>query len=283
MNNSMCITGPIAANVADLTIAYRVMSQPNPDCRVQGRFGLSIPPPPDQKKVIGIYRDWWKQADPRVQEGCNRAVEYLTSKCGYELVDITIPYIPEAQIAHSVMCITEMAESARRRTPNPADWLSLVSSANKVLMTVGARTPAADLLKYSALRELIMRHLAFLFQMYPGLLILTPTTPLVGWPVVPGDEAYGMSDTNTTVRNMLYIFLANLTGTPSLSAPVGYVDPDQGEGKLPVGLMATGEWGSEEQLLAWAGEVEEYLHNATESGRRRPSEWLDVEDLVTKE
>lgn len=103
---------------------------------------------------------------------------------------------------------------------------------------------------------------------------------MIGWPIVPGDEAYGMSDTNTTIRNMLYVFLANLTGTPSLSAPVGYVDPDQGEGKLPIGLMATGEWGSEEHLLAWAGEVEEYLHNATEFGRRRPSEWLDVVDLV---
>lgn len=280
MNNTMCITGPIAANVADLTIAYRVMSQPNPDCPVQGRFALSVPPPKDQKKVIGIYREWWDQADHRVKETCERAVDYLSNKCGYEVIDITIPYIPEAQLAHSIMCLTEMAESARRRTPNPADWLSIVSSANKVLMSVGARTPAGDLLKYSSLRELMMRHLAFLFQKHPGLLILTPTSPLIGWPIVPGDEAYGMSDANTTIRNMHYIFLANLTGTPSLSAPVGYVDPEHGEGKLPIGLMATGEWGSEEQLLAWAGETEEYLHNATESGRRRPGEWLDVINFV---
>ncbi|KAM0192571.1 hypothetical protein ACHAPQ_004340 [Fusarium lateritium] len=283
MNNTMCITGPLAATVADLTIAYRVMSQPNPDCHTQGRFALSVPPPKGEKKVIGIYRDWWNQADPRVKEVCQRAVDYLTNKCGYEIVDITIPYIPEAQLAHSAVCIIEMAEAARRRTPNPADWLSLVGPANKVIMSVATKTPAADLLKYNALRELIMQHLAFLFQKHPGLLIVTPTTPLVGWPIVPGDEAYGMSDTNTTIRNMLYIFLANLTGTPSLSAPVGYVDPDQGEGKLPIGLMATGEWGSEEQLLAWASEAEEYLHNATESGRRRPSEWLDVADLVKKE
>ncbi|KAJ4271480.1 hypothetical protein NW762_000183 [Fusarium torreyae] len=282
MNNTMCITGPIAATVADLTIAYRVMAQPNPDCHISGRFGLSIPPPRGSKKVMGIYRDWWNQADQRVKDVCERAVDYLVNKCGYEIVDISIPYIPEAQLAHSVVCITEMAEAARNRTPNPADWLSLVGAANKVLMTVGAKTPAGDFLKYNALRELIMQHLAFLFQKYPGLLIMTPTTPLIGWPITPGDQAYGMSDTNTTIRNMLYIFLANLTGTPSLSAPVGYVDPDQGEGKLPVGLTATGEWGSEEQLLVWAAEAEEYLHNATESSRRRPSEWLDVVDLVKK-
>lgn len=280
MNNTMCITGPIAATVSDLTIAYRVMSQPNPDCHIQSRFARSDPPPKGQKKVMGIYRDWWNKADRRVKEVCDRAVDYLANKCGYEIIDITIPYIPEAQLAHSVVCITEMAESARRRTPNPADWLSLVGPANKVVMSVGTRTPAADMLKYGALRELIMQHLAYLFQKHPGLLIVTPTSPLIGWPIVPGDQAYGMSDTNTTIRNMLYVFLANLTGTPALSAPVGYVDPDQGEGKLSIGLMATGEWGSEEQLLAWAAEAEEYLHNATESGRRRPDEWLDVVDLA---
>ncbi|KAF5680790.1 amidase [Fusarium heterosporum] len=283
MNSTMCITGPLAATAADLTIAYRVMSQPNPDCHIQSRFGLSVPPQKGAKKVMGIYRDWWNQADPRVQEVCQRTVDYLANKRGYEIVDITIPYIPEAQLVHSASCITEMAESARRRTPNPEDWLSLVGYANRVIMPVATKTPAADFLKYNALRELMMQHLAFLFQKHPGLLIITPTSPMIGWPVVPGDEVYGMSDTNKTTLNMLYVFLANLTGTPSLSAPAGYVDPDQGEGKLPIGLMATGEWGSEEQLLAWASDTEEYLHNATESGRRRPNDWLDVADLVKEE
>ncbi|KAF5021585.1 hypothetical protein F66182_6367 [Fusarium sp. NRRL 66182] len=280
MNNTMCITGPIAATVADLTIAYRVMSQPNPDCHIQGRFALSFPPPKESKKVMGIYRDWWNQADERVKDVCERAIDYFSETCGYEIIDISIPFIPEAQCAHGATCITEMAEKARRRTPNPAEWLSLVGPANKVLMTVGARTSAADMLKYNALRELIMQHLAFLFQKHPGLLIMTPTTPLIGWPIFAGDQSHGLSDTNTSIRNMLYVFLANMTGTPSLSAPVGYVEPDQGEGKLSIGLMATGEWGSEEQLLAWAAEAEEYLYNATESSRRRPDEWLDVVNMV---
>ncbi|UKZ65180.1 uncharacterized protein TrAtP1_006375 [Trichoderma atroviride] len=46
MQMTMCVTGPMAANVADLTIAYRVMTQPNPDCPTQGLFALSIPPVP---------------------------------------------------------------------------------------------------------------------------------------------------------------------------------------------------------------------------------------------
>jgi hypothetical protein len=45
---------------------------------------------------------------------------------------------------------------------------------------------------------------------------------------------------------------------------------------MPVSLMAHGEWGSEEQLLGWAGEAENYLHRVYEGGRVRPTAWLDV-------
>ncbi|KYK61287.1 amidase [Drechmeria coniospora] len=283
MNSTMCVTGPIAATVADLTIAYRVMSQPDPDCPTQSLFALSIPPAPSANKVMGVFRDWWKQADPKVAEACNRAVDWFAEKRGYDVVDISIPYLPEAQLAHGSVCVVELTESARRRTPNPANWLSLVGPANKVLLSVGKQTPAVDFLKYNSLRTLLMQHLAYLFQKYPGLLIMTPTTPLIGWPRTPGDESYGLSDANTTFRNMMYIFLSNMTGTPSLSAPVGYVDPLQGEGKLCVSLMATAEWGAEEQLLSWAGETEEYLHTVYPDGRRRPDSWLDVPALATQE
>ncbi|KAI5467414.1 amidase signature domain-containing protein [Mariannaea sp. PMI_226] len=277
MKDTLCVTAPLAASVADLTIAYRFMSQPNPDCPIQGRFALSVPPEPSAKKVMGIYRDWWNQADPRVAEICERAVDYFANTCGYEIVDISIPYIPEAQLAHGAICVTEMAEAARRRTP---DWLSLVGAANKLLLSVAAKTPAADYLRFNGLRELIMRHLAFLFQKHPGLLIMAPTTPIPGWPIVPGDQKYGMSDTSKSIHAIQYVFLANFTGTPSASAPVGYIDPEQGEGKIPVSLMATGEWGSEEQLLGWAREAEDYLHNGVEGGRRRPNDWLDIMTAV---
>ncbi|KAH8121797.1 hypothetical protein ACSS6W_004948 [Trichoderma asperelloides] len=280
MQYSMCVTGPMAANVADLTIAYRVMTQPNPDCPTQGLFALSIPPSPSAKRIMGVYRDWFNKADPPVRELCDKALDYFAAKRGYEIVDISIPYLPEMQIAHGGLCISEMAEKARLRTPNPADHLSLIGGANKILLSVGAQVSAADYLKMNSLRTLVMRHLAFLFQKYPGLLIMTPATPLIGWPRGDGDDAYGMSDTNTTLRNMSYIFLANVTGTPSVNAPVGYVDPQQGEGKLPVSLLATGEWGSEEQLLGWAREAEEYLHEEYPDGRRRPDAWADVVALA---
>ena len=281
MDSTMCVRGPLAANVADLTIAYRIMSQPDVEDGAQRVFGLSLPPQPSAKRVMGIYRDWWEYADPQVAELCQKAVDHFANKRGYEVVDISLPHLADAQLAHGVICITEMVVAARRRTKNPADWLSLVGHANQLLMSVATATPAADFFKYNSIRTLLMRHLAFLFQEHPGLLIVTPTTPLTGWPKCPGDETHGMSDANITFRNMMYVFLSNMTGTPSVSVPVGYATPKQGEGKVPVGLLAMGEWGSEEQLLAFAREAEEYLHVEYDEGRRRPDAWLDMMALVS--
>lgn len=270
------VWGPIAATTADLTIMYRLMSQPDPECPIQSRYGVSKPPGPGAPRVMGVFRDWWAEAEPRVVEICDKAVDHFAKKRGYDVVDISIPFMTEGRAAHSVICIAELAEIARRSPENPADWHTLVASPNKIVLGIGAQVPAADYLKSNALRELFMRHMAGLFRKYPGLLIMTPTSPWAGWPRQPGDEAYGVSDANKSVANMAYVFLANLTGLPSLSAPVGYVDPDQGEGELPIGLMATGEWGAEEQLLAWAREAEEDLNDTVEDGRRMPKTWFDV-------
>ncbi|PTB68215.1 amidase [Trichoderma citrinoviride] len=286
MEGTVCVTGPLAATAADLTIAYRLMSQPDASCPTQARFALSLPPAPSSSapRVMGVFRDWFNRADPPVRDLCDRALDHFASRRGYQIVDVSIPFLPETQVAHAGLCIAEMAEKARRRTPhNPAHHLSLVGPANKILLSVGAQVSAADYLKANALRTVLMRHLAHLFQKHPGLLIMTPTTPLIGWPRSPGDNACGMTDANITLRNMSYIFLANMTGVPSVTAPVGYVDPEQGEGKLPVSLLATGEWGSEEQLLAWAREAEDYLHETYPEGRRRPDSWADVFALARGE
>lgn len=69
-----------------------------------------------------------------------------------------------------------------------------------------------------------------------------------------------------------YVFLANFTGTPSISMPVGY----SADG-VPIGMMGLAAWGAEETLLSLGRACERYLEN--EVGRRRPAGegcWADV-------
>ncbi|KAG7293422.1 hypothetical protein NEMBOFW57_003472 [Staphylotrichum longicolle] len=260
MSSSMCVVGPMAATAADLTIAYRLMAQPNPDDPAQNL--LAVPP---------------------VRAILDQTLAHLTSPAGgaYQPVDIQLPYLREGQIAHSATCLTEAACDARGR--KPADPLSLLNAANRILVGAGAQTPALDYLKYGQLRQAIMAHLAFLFEKYPGMLLLTPTTPIAGWPIKPGDDAYGCFDGNLSMRNMTFAWLANTSGCPAVSFPAGYVDAEQGEGPLPVGLMAMGEWGEEERLLAFAREREGFLNEVYPGGRRRPEEWADVIALAREE
>ncbi|KAM3555263.1 hypothetical protein ARSEF4850_006090 [Beauveria asiatica] len=196
------VMGPMAANVADLTIVYRFMSQPNAKCSTQSKFALSIPPTPSAKRFFGVDRVWWSYADPRVQEQCNKALDFFVQERGYEIIDLEMPYVEESQLAHSCICATELAEIARRIHPDP----------------LGSVTSAADYMKCNRI--------------------------------------------------------------PSLSAPVGYVEPDQGEGKVIISLLANADWGSEEQLLFWAAEAEDYFHELYPDSRKRPKAWADVFKLA---
>lgn len=288
MSSSVCVIGPMAATVADLTIAYRLMAQPNPDDPSQNLLAPSIPPSPSfsPKKPLGICRDWIAIAAPDVLTVFDRAVAYLTTHLNYTVIDIKLPFLREGQVAHAATCLTESASDAQARTPHPSRFLSLLNHPNRILVGTGAQTPATDYLKYGQIRQVIMAHLAWLFDQHRGeensngLLVLTPTTPMAGWPIRKGDEKYGCSDGNLSIKNMTFAWYANTSGCPAVTCPAGYVEPAQGKGRLPVGLMAMGEWGCEEQLLGFARDVERYLNESYPGGRQRPEEWADVIGLA---
>lgn len=266
----------MAATVTDLTVAYRIMSQPKPEDAVQGLFAVSQPPGPTAKRTIGICHEWVARSDPVVTELFRKTIDYFEAKLGYEVIDIKLPYLREGQIAHAGICLTEGLSDARARVKNPDEYLKLISYPNRVLLSTAQDTPALDWLRYGQIRQVIMQHLAWLWERHPGLVIASPTQPFAGWKMHPGDAAYGLSDANTTLRSMMYLWLANMAGTPAVQCPMGYAEPEQGQGKLPVGLMAMGEWGAEEQLLGFARDAETYLDDVYPGGRLRPEEWADV-------
>ncbi|KAI5781492.1 amidase signature domain-containing protein [Geopyxis carbonaria] len=251
---SVGVAGPIAATIADLELAYRVMSTPNPS-EPGPRFPLSSPHPPGHKRVLGVYRPWFTDADPAVAQHTATALEILTDQLGYATVDITLPYLPESRTAHALTILTEIGQGFCRGSSRG------LSPATKLLVAVSARTPARDFLLAQRLRALMMSHLAALWREHPGMIIVSPVAPHVGVPVHKGVPGGRVSDANTSLRSMQYVFLANWVGAPSISFPVGYC----GKTEMPVGIMGVGEWGDEDGLLMWGREWERLWG----SGRRR--------------
>ncbi|RMZ78362.1 hypothetical protein DV738_g3847, partial [Chaetothyriales sp. CBS 135597] len=269
--NSVAVSGPIASSIDDLALAYRIMAQPDPD----SRFNSAFPSPLVKKsnvttgpKTIGIFRAWIDRSDKAVQDMFNRAVDIYVKSEAYDVVDIEIPYVVEGQKAHALSILSE----SRSRVTN--EHLSRLTYHNQLLLNVaGDHTSAQHFLFSQRLRSLLMEHLAWLWDKYPGMLILTPTTPCAGWKIgsVADLKSPGVSDSDMSLKSMEYVYLANFVGTPAISLPMGYA-----EGGIPVGLMAMGEWGAEEQLLAFGREGENLVGA---DGVRKPQgegSWVNV-------
>lgn len=263
------VHGPLAATMSDLEISYRVLAQPNPSVFPSSHFRAPQKHTGPRPKVLGVYKTWIDRADAAVQEATYSALRYFESELGYQIVDITIPLTTDGQLAQAM---TIMAEGATGYKKSIYD----LTAPNRILLSVGRQTPASDFILAQRVRHLQMQHLAHLFQKYPGLIIVTPTTPNAGWPIDPRELTHGSSDANMQLRNMEYVWLANFTGIPCIQFPVGFVEGIKGVGKVPIGLSGHGEWGSEDALIEFGFDGERYLHEGVKGGRVMPGEWVDV-------
>ncbi|KAK4209774.1 amidase signature domain-containing protein [Rhypophila decipiens] len=295
-----CLTcaclGPIAADIKSLATVFEIISQPHPSSPFPPLKPLSLTPAKSSsKKILGIPRDWLSRSTPGIQ---SLFLEFLSTleqePYNYNIIDISIPFLPEGQIAHAMTVLTDAA------TLLPPKTTKRLTAANRILLAIGRVTPATDYILAQKLRRSLMQHLAWLWEEHPGMIILTPTTACEGLPIrkEKGEMKYGVNDGDRTLQSMEYVWLANFCGLPSLSVPMGHVPPEKGlvkkekkkaskkdgeagwdsewDGEVPVGLMATGEWCSEEQLLQF-GLVAEKI--AAEAGlhRRPPADrWVDV-------
>ncbi|KAK4232636.1 fatty acid amide hydrolase [Podospora fimiseda] len=264
-----CITcaclGPIAADISSLATLLQTISMPHSSSPFPP-LTLSLSPSTPTSKVLGIPSAWISRATPAIQVLLNNLIRTLVLKHGYSTVDISIPFLKEGQLAHAMTVLTDAA-TLLPETKN-------LTPANRILLALGRVTPSTDYILAQKLRRLLMQHLSYLWSQHPGMIIITPVTACEGLPIKSKSELkYGINDGDRTMQSMEYVWLANFCGLPSLSLPMGFVQAKGGD--VPVGLMATGEWCSEEGLLRFGKEVESVVEGDS-TKRRRPGRWVDV-------
>ena len=271
------VNGPLAADISSLAAIYRVLGVPDVTSHFASPAPLLQVPSSSRNKILGVPEAWMSASTPGIQRLCNSALQKLVSVHNYALVPITIPFLIEGQTAHAMTVLTD-ASTLLPVTKN-------LTPANKIMLALGTVTPSIDYLLAQKLRNSIMQHLAYLWKSNPGMIIVTPTTSCAGWPIKRGasELRYGVSDGDRTKKTMEYVWMANFTGAPAITVPVGYVVPEgvkgEGEeaeeldeGKIPVGLMGMGEWGAEEDLLGFGADAEELV----EDRRVRSPIWVDI-------
>jgi len=278
-SNTCAVNGPIAADMRSLVAFYNVIAEPHSSSRFPSpSIGLVQNP----RRILGIPEAWFSRANSEVQDVTRPLIDKLVSKYNYHIVPIEIPFLVEGQIAHALTVLTDAA-TLLPQTGN-------LTASNRILIALGTVTPATDFLLAQKLRQLLMQHLAFLWSIHPGMIIITPTTSCAGWPIRSEKELkYGISDGDQTLKTMEYVWMANFTGLPALTVPAGFsgsktsksIAGENGsvEKNVPIGLMGIAEWGGETQLLQWGFEVE-----ALDVARYHlPPTWVDTIAIAKQE
>jgi len=207
---------------------------------------------------IGVVRDPVSEdVTPEVAAACEEAVEALRAATGGELRELALPDLEAASLAGILIINSEAMSGA---TPEKLNRLSPeLSPIARGTLKYAMLLPAAAVTQAQRLRTLMRRRLAALFAEVD--VIAWPTVPAPAPPLDAPVVELPSGTRSADQANVRGAALANLTGIPAISMPVGL-----SEDGLPLALQLQGAWGADELLL----DAAEALERA--NGRR----WVDA-------
>lgn len=244
--------GPIGASTYDLAVFLEVAGGADPEDELthmtpvlepgelvaalrRGVRGLRI----------GVLEGELAAADPAVAEACRAALRAL-ERDGAVLVSSELPLAPHAPaIGYLTIGLETYASllSARR------DHFDRMGPDLQLLCRLISSMRPDDYLDAQCLRATLRQQTAELLREVD--VIALPTTAKVAPPVTDADMKQGFADTVALAAACRFAFLANLTGLPAGTAPVG-----SGEAGLPVGLQIVGDAFDEHTVLAVLAHLE---------------------------
>jgi Asp-tRNA(Asn)/Glu-tRNA(Gln) amidotransferase A subunit family amidase len=218
------------------------------DCRLLDSvlFEEELPAGEPRGLRIGVVRDPFWDCTTGVAEACDSALEALRQEIQGEVTEIDLPreplYLPAA-------LLIAQSEEAAVLTPENLNSLDpQLSVINRGLLKLRALLPATLTARAFLVRALARRTLAELFERVD--VLAWPATPAVAPPLDDPTVALPSGVTSADPSNARQGTIANLTGIPGISMPVGFDDG------MPVGLQLLGPWGSDALLLDCAEALE---------------------------
>ncbi|KAI9138230.1 amidase signature domain-containing protein [Paraphysoderma sedebokerense] len=241
--------GPMCANAYDLAIAYTVMAQRDPS----GRYALIQPPHmlTDFYKTnslsdvtIGIFRDWYNDCSDQVRKECDKVLEYYQS-LGARIIGISIPDIEIARTAHAVTILAEMRSWFD--TDEKSKFIKELSCPSRLAVMITKHATGSDYIQCQIIRSQLINYLKDeIFSQCD--VIVTPSTPCPAPAIHPSELPYGVTNSNLTFEVMRFMHLANFSGIPAISIPIGYTRSDH----LPISIQFMSSWWNESILLRLA-------------------------------
>ncbi len=197
---------------------------------------------------IGIVRDAVSEdVTAEIREACEKAIESLREATGGEVREVSLPDLEAATIA-GILIINR--EGLNGVTPERLNRLHPdISPLNRGILKYRMLLPAAATVQADRVRTLMRRRLAALFEEVD--VIAWPTLPAPAPPLDAPVVELPSGTLTADQANVRGTALANLTGVPGISVPVGLSATG-----LPLGLQLQAAWGRDELLLDAAEALE---------------------------
>ena len=219
------------------------------DCRLLGSvlFERELRESEPKGLRIGVIRgDVSEDVAPAVREACEAAIGELRQQSDGEVREIELPELAAATLATVLIA---NSESLGNITPERLNNLDPeLSPIGRGLLKYRVLLPALATVKSQQVRTMARHTLARVFEDVD--VIAWPTVPAVAPPLEAPVVELPSGTLTADEANVRGGALANLTGMPAISVPVG-----SSEG-LPVALQLQAAWGRDELLLDAAEAIE---------------------------
>jgi Asp-tRNA(Asn)/Glu-tRNA(Gln) amidotransferase A subunit family amidase len=214
---------------------------------------------------IGVVRDAVSEdVTPAVRDACEGAIEALRSETGGEVREVSLPDLEAAAVA-AILVVN--GESLGGTTPQRLNRMHPeISPVARGTLKYRMLLPAAATVQAGRVRTMMRRRLAALFEQVD--VLAWPTVPAPAPPLEAPVVELPSGTLTADQANVRGSGLANLTGAPAISVPVG-LSPE----RLPIALQLQGAWGRDELLL----DAAEALERA--NGRR----WVESRPPLAEE
>jgi Asp-tRNA(Asn)/Glu-tRNA(Gln) amidotransferase A subunit family amidase len=236
-------------------------------CRLLGSalFGEELPAGDASGLRIGVVRGpIAEDCQPAVREACEAAIEALREETGGTVTEVEVDGLDLSGIAAILVGTTEALGAI---TPGMLNSIGdELSAVNRGLLKYRMLLPAAAVSRAEVVRSMLRHSLAKVFEEVD--VLAWPTVPAVAPPLDAPVVDLPSGQHSADEVNPRGGGLANLTGIPAVSLPVGF-----GEGGLPIGLELKAAWGNDALLL----DAAEALERATD---RR---WVDSAPPLARE
>jgi Asp-tRNA(Asn)/Glu-tRNA(Gln) amidotransferase A subunit family amidase len=235
------VSGPLCADAADCRLLAGAL------------FEERLVPADAGGPRIGVVPGApWDDCQPDVKAACGRALEELREATGGgEVREVELEGLEHVLISSILVGQTEELPSlSPARVNGLSEEVSLIARA---LMKYRLLVPAAAVTRAQRVRNLTRRSLAAAFERVD--VIAWPTVPAVAPPLDNPIVELPSGAYPADYANPRYGGLANLTGVPAISVPVG-----RHRDGMPIGLQLHAAWGRDELLL----DAAEALERATD-------------------